>query len=346
MTTKDTNEDNIDRYKSLDQQLKKLCKNSVYSGVGDNSITVNVELLPTLSPGFNKAFGGIALGRIYELYGPEGSSKSTLALFLVASMQALGKTCVWLDLEGTFTKEYAELCGVDVSALIYTSPDTMNEAMEVVRAVTGNNLIDFVVVDSVAAMSPEEDFDRDIGSGVIASKARIMSQSLPQIVSLCKKSNCSLLFINQERVANIGGYGPSTGTTGGKALPYACSVRIKMARTGKIEAKGEVVGLKIRADAVKNKVWYPFGSYEFQIRLMSEDSDSCGVDVVYDTYTDGMELGVLRRAGAWYYFGEEKEQGEEAFIARMRNDDEFRTAIETEILYIRNKKNSEKEEPS
>lgn len=195
----------VDKYKLLDQQLKKLCKGGVYSSKGTKSINVERNFVPTLSPGFNKAFGGIALGRIYELFGPEGSSKSTLALFLVKSMQAAGKTCVWLDLEGTFTEDYADLCGVDMEELIYMAPDTMNEAMEVLRAVTSNEIIDFVVVDSVAAMSPAEDFDRDIGSGVIASKARIMSQSLPQIISLCKKSQSTVLFINQERTANIGG---------------------------------------------------------------------------------------------------------------------------------------------
>lgn len=333
----------IDKYKILDQQLKKLCK-GVYSGKGQQSISVDQELYPTLSPGFNKAFGGIAKGRIYELYGPEGSSKSTLALFIVSSLQKLGLTCVWLDLEATFTKDYAELCGVDVSELIYMSPDTMNEAMEVLRAVTANDLISLVVVDSVAAMAPAEDFDRDIGSSVLASKARMMSQSLPQITSNCKKTGCSVVFINQERTGAIGGYGPSTTTTGGKALPYACSVRIKTSRIGKIESKGEVVGLKVRADAVKNKVWIPFGSYEYQIRLLAEDSDFCGVDIIYDLFVDAVDLSLIKKAGSWISFEDEKIQGEENFISRIRSDEKFKERIEIAIKQAKEEiKNEEKE---
>lgn len=321
-----TTEANLELYKQLDKELGKLCKGA-YSGKGNKSIEVNTDFVLTLSDSFNSAFGGIAPGRIYELFGPEGSSKSTLALFITRSMQAEGKTVVWLDIESTFTEDYAEKCGVDVEELIFMRPDTMNEAMEVIRAVSKSELVDLVVIDSVAAMSPADDFDRDMGSSVLATKARMLSQALPQLIAHCKRSGCTLLFINQERAFNFAGYGPKTTTTGGNALPYYSSVRIKMTRTGTVDSKGQTVGMKYRADAKKNKVWYPFGSYEFQVRLMSPEYDNCGLDLEYDLYRAACDRGLVEKKGAWFSFGDFKIQGEEAFISRIRDDEDFRETI-------------------
>lgn len=333
-------EDNkLKQYKELDKQLSKLCKGT-YSGFGTRTIETSVDFIPTLSSGFDKTFGGIAPGRIYEIYGPEGSSKSTLALFLTKSMQAQGKVCAWLDVEATFTDEYGHKCGVDIEELMFMRPDTMNEAMEVTRAMAKSNLVDFIVIDSVAALTPSDDFDREAGSSVIATKARMFSQMLPQLTALCKSSGCTLLFINQQRAANLGGYGPKTTTTGGSALRYACSVRIEMASTGVIDSKGEVVGMKIRAKAKKNKVWYPFGVYEFQIRTMNQDTDFCGLDLEHDLYSSAVSLGLVTRSGAWYNFGEHKVQGEENFVSKIRNEPEFKQLIQEAIDNASQEKNS------
>jgi recombination protein RecA len=249
-------------------------------------------------------------------------------------MQEEGKTCMWLDVEACFTEEYASACGVDIDKLIVIRPDNMNEALEAVRIASSSNLVDFICVDSVAGMVPKDEFDKDVGGGMIGARARILSSCIPQIVKHCSDTGCTCFFINQERACNMTGMGPKSTTTGGSAIPYYSSVRLDMNRSGWIEGKGgEKIGFEVTVASIKNKTFTPFKKAVLTI-MYPTSTCSGGIDLIADITSNAIEVGVVKKSGSWLTYGGESIQGEAKLRQMLRDNPEIISTIRTQVMEI------------
>ena len=263
---------------------------------------VDVDSTPTGSISLDIALGtgGVPRGRIVEIYGPESSGKTTVALHVVANTQKKGGVAAFIDAEHALDPEYARRIGVDIDNLLISQPDTGEQALGIVEALVNSGGVDMIVVDSVAALTPQAEIEGNIGDFQIGLQARLMSQALRKLTSLTSKYNTTIIFINQIRM-KIGVYmgNPET-TPGGKALKFYSSVRIEVRRAAQIKKGDEVVGNRVKAKIVKNKVAPPFRTAEFDI-MYNE-----GISRRGDILTTASKLGIVKLQGAWYSFKDKK----------------------------------------
>ena len=293
-----------DRERALNTALSQIEKDFGKGAVmrlGEN-VKMNVEHIPTGSLSLDAALGigGLPKGRIVEIYGPESSGKTTVALHCVAEAQKQGGIAAFIDVEHALDPIYAAKLGVDIDSLLVSQPDTGEQALEITEQLIRSGAIDIVVIDSVAALVPKAEIEGDMGDSHVGLHARLMSQALRKLAGALSKANCVAIFINQlrEKVGVI--YGNPEVTTGGRALRFYASVRIDIRKQEAIKEGTTVIGNRTRARVVKNKVAPPFKEAEFDI-MYGE-----GISRVGEIIDLGVKVGVLKRSGAWFYYGEQR----------------------------------------
>ncbi len=271
--------------------------------------------------------GGLPKGRIVEIYGPESSGKTTLALHCVAEAQKTGGTAAFIDAEHALDPVYAENLGVDVDSLLVSQPDDGEQALEITESLVRSGAVDIIVVDSVAALVPKSEIDGEMGDSHVGLHARLMSQALRKLAGAINKSNCIIIFINQlrEKVGVI--YGNPEVTTGGRALKFYASMRIDVRRIEQIKAPGnEFIGSRTRAKIVKNKVAPPFKQAEFDIMYgtgIDRDGEICDLAV---------NLGIIKKSGSWFSYGEQRFQGRDKVKDLIKTDKDFASELEKQVI--------------
>tara|TARA_R110001592_G_scaffold362074_1_gene674817 strand:+ start:3256 stop:4302 length:1047 start_codon:yes stop_codon:yes gene_type:complete len=295
---------NEDRKKALSAAMSQIerqfGKGSIMK-LGDNR-TMDIETISTGSLGLDIALGagGLPMGRIVEIYGPESSGKTTLTLEAIASAQRLGKTCAFIDAEHALDPSYAAKLGVNIDDLLISQPDTGEQALEIVDMLTRSGAVDVIVVDSVAALTPKAEIEGDIGDSHMGLAARMMSQAMRKLTGNLKNSNTMLIFINQIRMKIGVMFGNPETTTGGNALKFYASVRLDIRRTGAVKQGEEIIGNETRVKVVKNKIAPPFKQAEFQI-LYGQ-----GIYRLGELIELGVKHGMVDKAGAWYSYDNNK----------------------------------------
>lgn len=321
---------NEDRSKALDAALgqieKQFGKGSIMK-MGDN-LKMNVEAISTGSLALDMALGvgGLPKGRIVEIYGPESSGKSTLALHVVAEAQRNGGVCAYIDAEHALDPVYARAIGVDVDELYISQPDTGEQALEIADTLIRSGALDVLVIDSVAALTPRAEIEGEMGDSHVGLQARLMSQALRKLTANLNKSNTVALFINQLREKIGVMYGSPEVTPGGRALKFYSSVRLDIRRVEAIKDGTDVIGNRTRVKVVKNKVAAPFKQAEFDIMYGQGISREGSVLEV------AVELGYVKRAGAWFtYEGEQLGQGRENVKTYLRENPQLMLEIDTRV---------------
>ena len=322
---------NEDKLKALDAAIsqieKQYGKGSVMK-LGDTSSQMRVETVPTGSLSLDIALGqgGLPKGRIIEIYGPESSGKTTVALHAVAEVQKAGGIAGFIDAEHALDPVYAKHIGVDIDNLYISQPDNGEQALEITETMVRSGAVDIVIVDSVAALVPKAEIDGDMGDSHVGLQARLMSQALRKLTAVISKSNCIVIFINQlrEKVGIMFG-NPET-TTGGRALKFYSSVRLDVRRIEAIKQQGEVIGNRTRIKVVKNKIAPPFREAEFDIMFGQ------GISKEGDILDIASDLDIVNKSGAWYaYKGEKIGQGRENAKAYLKEHPEVCDEIEGQV---------------
>lgn len=296
--------------------------------LGDDKSRVNVEVIPTgcLSLDIALGVGGIPKGRIIEIYGPESSGKTTIALHMVAEVQKKGGIAGYIDAEHALDPVYAKNLGVDTANLYLSQPDDGEQALEIAETMVRSGAIDIVIVDSVAALVPRAEIQGEMGDSHMGLQARLMSQALRKITAFASKSNCTIIFINQLREKIGVTFGNPETTTGGRALKFYASVRIDIRRIDGIKANNELVGNRTRAKIVKNKVAPPFKSTEFDIMYGQ------GISKEGDTLDLAVEINIVNKSGAWYTYGETRiGQGRENAKAYLKEHPDVLAEIDKKV---------------
>ena len=270
--------------------------------------------------------GGVPKGRIVEIYGPESSGKTTLALHSVAQVQKSGGTAAFIDAEHALDPSYSERIGVDLNKLLISQPDNGEQALEIVETLVRSNAVDFVVVDSVAALVPQAEIEGDMGDSHMGLQARLMSQALRKLTGIINKSKCTVIFINQLRMKIGVMFGNPETTTGGNALKFYASVRMDIRRISQIKTSEEVIGNRVRVKVVKNKIAPPFREAEFDIMY------NVGISREGDTLDLAVQHGLVNKSGAWFEHGGEKiGQGREAAKQYLRDNPKVLAELDKKI---------------
>ena len=320
---------NAEKLKALRVAMDKIEKNFGKGSImkmGDDRIE-EVAVIPTGSIGLNAALGvgGYPRGRIIEIYGPESSGKTTLAIHAIAEAQKAGGIAAFIDAEHAFDRFYAEKLGVDIENLWISQPDSGEQALEIAEQLIRSSAIDIIVIDSVAALTPKAELEGEMGDSKMGLQARLMSQALRKLTAAINKTNTTCLFINQLRDKIGVMFGNPETTTGGNALKFYASVRLDIRRTGQLKDGDEVIGNETRVKVVKNKVAPPFRKAEFDI-MFGE-----GISRVGEIIDLGTDLGIIKKSGSWYSYNDIKlGQGREAAKECLRDNPEL--ADELEVL--------------
>ena len=322
---------NSEKLKALQAAMDKIEKNFGHGSImkmGDDRVE-DVDVIPTGSIGLNAALGvgGYPKGRIIEIYGPESSGKTTLAIHAIAEAQRQGGIAAFIDAEHAFDRFYAQKLGVDISNLLISQPDNGEQALEIADQLIRSSAIDIIVIDSVAALTPKGEIEGEMGDNKVGLHARLMSQALRKLTSSISKTNTTCIFINQLR-ENIGiMFGNPETTTGGNALKFYASVRLDIRKSTAIKDGDTVLGNLVKVKVVKNKVAPPFRKAEFDI-MFGEGISRSGeiVDL-------GVDLGIIKKSGSWFsYDGQKLAQGRDATKKLMEDNPELAEELEAKIM--------------
>jgi len=320
-----------DRQKALDSALaqieRQFGKGSIMKLGGDNPIQ-EIEVTSTGSLGLDIALGigGLPKGRIVEIYGPESSGKTTLALHCAAEEQKRGGVCAFVDAEHALDPQYAAKLGVQLDELLISQPDTGEQALEITDTLVRSGAVNMVIVDSVAALTPKSELEGDMGDSNVGVQARLMSQAMRKLTGSISRSNCMVIFINQIRMKIGVMFGSPETTTGGNALKFYASVRLDIRRIGAIKDRDEVVGNATRVKIVKNKVAPPFRQVEFDI-MYGE-----GISRMGELIDMGVKAGVVEKAGSWFSYRDERiGQGRENARLFLKKNPKLAQEIENKI---------------
>jgi recombination protein RecA len=320
--------DTMDKHKALDAALahieKQFGKGSIMK-LGANDHQIDVEAVSTGSLGLDIALGigGLPKGRVIEIYGPESSGKTTLALHVIAEAQRKGGVCAFVDAEHALDPVYARKLGVNVAELLISQPDTGEQALEIADTLVRSGAVEILVIDSVAALTPKAELEGEMGDSLPGLQARLMSQALRKLTGSISKSGCMVIFINQIRMKIGVMFGNPETTTGGNALKFYASVRLDIRRIGQIKEREEIVGNQTRVKVVKNKVAPPFKQVEFDI-MYGE-----GISKTGELVDLGVKAGVIEKSGAWFAYGGQKiGQGRENTKQYLKDNPAVGQAIE------------------
>ena len=318
-----------DRKKALETAIAKIEKDygkGTIMRLGDD-ISINVEALSTGSLSLDLALGigGVPKGRIVEIYGPEASGKTTLALHVVASAQKAGGDAAYIDVEHALEPAYAQALGVDINSLLISQPDTGEQALDIAESLVRSGAVDVLVIDSVAALIPRVELEGEVGDTVVGALARLMSQAMRRLAGAISKNNCTVIFINQLRQKIGVMYGNPETTPGGLALKYYASVRIDVRRVETLKVNGEMVGNRTRAKVVKNKVAPPFREAEFDI-IYGE-----GISKISEIVDLAVKLEIIDKAGAWFTVNSQRIQGKDGVKEYLTANPEVCDKIEADV---------------
>ena len=320
-----------EKLKALQAAIAKIDKDFGKGSImklGDEHVE-NVDVIPTGSIGLNAALGvgGYPKGRIIEIYGPESSGKTTLAIHAIAEAQKAGGIAAFIDAEHAFDRFYASKLGVDVENLWISQPDNGEQALQIADQLISSAAVDIVVIDSVAALTPKKEIEGDMGDSAVGLQARLMSQALRKLTSTISKTNTTCIFINQLREKIGVMFGNPETTTGGNALKFYASVRLDIRRVSSIKDGDEVIGNQVRVKVVKNKVAPPFRKCEFEI-MFGE-----GISKIGEIIDLGVEKGIIQKSGSWFsYEGSKLAQGREAVKALLKDNPELCEELEAKIM--------------
>lgn len=317
--------------KALEAAIAKLEKDygkGTVMKLGDPAAQVQVETVPTGSLSLDLALGmgGVPKGRVIEIYGPESSGKTTVALHMIAEVQKRGGIAGFIDAEHALDPVYAKNIGVDIDELYISQPDSGDQALEITETMVRSGAIDIIVIDSVAALVPKQEIEGDMGDTHVGLQARLMSQALRKLTPVISKSNCVVIFINQLREKVGVMFGNPETTTGGRALKFYASIRMEVRRIETLKQGGEMVGNRVRVKVVKNKIAPPFKEAEFDIMFGK------GISKVGDILDLASNVNVINKSGAWYaYNGEKIGQGRENAKTYLSEHPEMLDEIEQKV---------------
>lgn len=331
---KEKNEEPVDakaeKFKVLQLTLDKIDKDygkGTIMKLGDKAVE-DIPSIPTGSIGLDYAIGvgGYPRGRIIEIYGPESSGKTTLAIHAIAEAQKMGGIAAIIDAEHAFDRTYAENLGVDVSSLLISQPDCGEQALEIADSLIRSGALDIIVIDSVAALTPRAEIEGDMGDSKMGLQARLMSQALRKLTASISKTNTCVIFINQLRDKIGVLFGNPETTTGGNALKFYSSVRLDVRRTGQIKDGEDVIGGRIKVKVVKNKVAPPFKKAEFDLMF------GTGISAAGELIDLAVEMDIIKKSGSWFSYGENKiGQGRDAAINMLKNNPDVYAEVEQKV---------------
>lgn len=326
---------NAEKLKALQMAIDKIEKDhgkGTIMKLGDNKV-VDVPVIPTGSIGLNAALGvgGYPRGRVIEIFGPESSGKTTLAIHAIAEAQKAGGIAAIIDAEHAFDRFYAEKLGVDVENLFISQPDDGEQALEIADQLIRSSAIDIIVIDSVAALTPKAEIEGDMGDNRVGLQARLMSQALRKLTASINKTNTCCIFINQLREKIGVMFGNPETTTGGNALKFYSSIRLDIRRATQIKEGDDVIGNQTRVKVVKNKVAPPFRKAEFDI-MFGE-----GISKAGEIIDMGVETGIIKKSGSWFSYGDSKlAQGRDACKRLIQDNPELAAELEEKIMAVLN----------
>lgn len=329
-TTDENNVPNNEKLKALQAAMAKIEKDFGRGSVmrmGDEQVE-DVDVIPTGSLALNAALGvgGYPKGRIIEIYGPESSGKTTLAIHAIAEAQKAGGIAAFIDAEHAFDRFYAKKLGVDVDELLISQPDNGEQALEIADQLIRSSAIDIIVIDSVAALTPRAEIEGDMGDNKVGLQARLMSQALRKLTSTISKTNTTCIFINQLREKIGVMFGNPETTTGGNALKFYASVRLDIRRVTTLKDGDTPIGNQVRVKIVKNKVAPPFRKAEFEITFGE------GISHTGEIVDLGVEMGVIKKSGSWFSYGETRlGQGRDAVKKIVKDNPELAEELEQKI---------------
>ncbi|MXU66274.1 recombinase RecA [Oceanomicrobium pacificus] len=321
----------MDKQKALDSALAQIERNFGKGSImklGQDNPVMDIESTSTGSIGLDIALGigGLPKGRIIEVYGPESSGKTTLALHVIAEEQKKGGVCAFVDAEHALDPTYARKLGVDLDELLISQPDAGEQALEITETLVRSGAVSVVVVDSVAALTPKSELEGDMGDAQVGAQARLMSQAMRKLTGAISRSNCMVIFINQIRMKIGVMFGSPETTTGGNALKFYASVRLDIRRIGALKDRDEVVGNATRVKIVKNKVAPPFKQVEFDI-MYGE-----GISKTGELLDLGVKAGIIDKSGSWFSYGDERiGQGRENAKNFLKENKDISLKIEDKI---------------
>jgi recombination protein RecA len=331
MSIKDKDKDN-NKLKALEMAISQIEKNFGKGSImrlGEDSVIEGIQAIPTgsLTLDIATGIGGLPRGRVVEIYGPESSGKTTLALNAVAQAQAAGGTAAFIDAEHALDVSYAKRIGVNIEDLLISQPDTGEQALEVTEYLVRSGALDIIVIDSVAALVPKAEIEGDMGDSLPGLQARLMSQALRKLTASISKSNTTVVFINQIRMKIGVMFGSPETTTGGNALKFYSSMRLDIRKIENIKDNQEIIGGRVRVKVVKNKMAPPFKQAEYDIFF------NLGISREGELVDLGVEKNIIEKSGAWYSYGGNRiGQGRENVKEFLKNNSAVATEIEDKII--------------